>query len=557
MGKDYDFAGWVTKNDIRCADGVTIKRDAFQHNNNQTVPLVWNHDSSSPTNILGRVVLQNQPEGVYGFGTFNETEDAQHAKELIKHGDINAMSIGARKVKRNGTDVIHGLIYEVSLVMAGANPGAKIETVMAHSDNDDTESSIIYTDCLLHSAEDVVELKHKEETDEMPTENEEKTIGQVLDTMTEEQQEAVEALVAYTIEQMEDEIEQSVLEEGEETMKHNVFESSRNEETLQHAANFTAALNEAITNEGKLSDSLLAHSITNIEYLFPEAKIVGDAPQVYRDRNTSAMHIVDGVHKSPFARLKTLIADLTDEEARARGYIKGNEKLEQVFELLYRTTDPQTIYKKQKLDRDDVIDITDYNIVAFIQTEMKFMLKEEIARAILVGDGRVVSSPDKIKEDKIRPIISDDDFYSIKKDITGGIAGVIEAVIKGKAEYQGSGVPELFMHPLDVADLKLLKKTDGSFLFGDIPSEAAMATRLGVKSIVPTTFLEQGKMIMVNLADYTLGSTKGGEVTNFDDFDIDFNQYKYLIETRLSGALMVPKSAIVFTMTEDGGGVTP
>ena len=540
----YDFAGWVTKNDTRCSDGVVIKHGAFKDNDQKTVPLVWNHNHSEPTNVLGHVMLHNDEKGVYGYGYFNETDEAKHAKELIKHGDISAMSIGANRIKKQGQNVIHGMIYEVSLVLRGANPGALIETVMAHSDDSvETDKAIIYTGNLIHSADDILE-QQEEEVQHMA----EKTIGDILDTLNEEQMNAVEALIANVIE--DEDISQND-EDGDDYMKHNVFNGPVQEEGVLTHSDIQAVFDDA-KKMGSLKEAMLEHSITNIEYLFPDAQVVSGAPFIYKDQRTSTETIMNAIHKSPFSRVKTIIADLTADTARARGYIKGNEKLEQVFDILTRSTTPQTIYKKQKLDRDDLIDITEYSVVNFINMEMKMMLIEELARAIMVGDGRSAASPDKIKPANIRPIITDDALYCIKKTIktVGGVNDVtiIEAVIKAMGEFEGTGRPTMYCHPSMVADLRLLRDDNGRFLFGDIPSADAIATRLGVAGIVETTFFGTDEFLLVNLADYTLGATKGGEVTTFNDFDIDYNQEKYLIETRVSGALTIPKSAIYFTV---------
>lgn len=555
--RDYDFAGWVTKNDIVCADGVIIKHDAFRDNHGQKVPLVWNHDYTNPANVLGHVILHNEENGVYGYGYFNDTDDGISAKKLVKHGDISSMSIGARKIKRAGQNVIHGLIYEVSLVLSAANPGAMIETVMQHSeDGESGESAKIYTGNLIHSSDDILNNKIEEEEKEVA----EKTIEEVFDTMTDEQKEAVYALVGLVAESEEDEVEEveeeevEEEEEEEETMKQNVFAGK---ETLQNGAVLKHSYNEAlslalINKASSLKDvlaasneELLTHGINSIEMLFPEGfnSTNGNVPILYRDSNTAAITILNAVAKSPFSRVKTVIADLTEEEARAKGYIKGNMKKEEFFSLIKRTTVPTTIYKKQKLDRDDIIDITDFDVVAFMNVEMQAMLKEEIARALLVGDGRDFSAEDKINEANIRPIIGDHEFFTIQKSFATADK-FIEVVIKAMSEYRGSGSPSMYIDPTLLADVKLLRAQDGRFLFGDIPSNEAVANRLGLKEIVPTTFMTGKGAVIVNLSDYVLGSTKGGQLTSFDDFDIDFNQYKYLIETRLSGALTVPKSAI-------------
>lgn len=586
MGKrKYDFAGWVTKNDIRCSDGVTIKHDAFKENHGQQVPLVWNHDYNTPNNVLGHVILENRENGVYGYGYFNETADGQSAKQLVQHGDVSSMSIGARKIKRAGTDVIHGSIYEVSLVLASANPGARIETVMTHSDNGDEEKGIVYTGTLIHSADDILETKEeskvepkvdpeKESEDEVSeiqhADKEEKTIEEVIETMNEEQKQAVYALIGMVAspEQTEDDDQDGKDEDKNdddekgdvETMKQNVFSkgATGNQEVLKHGIN--EALKQAQINkvssfkdllaqtEVKTSEGeVLTHGINSIEMLFPEAAHTtnGNVPILYKDPNTAYTQILDGVTKSPFSRVRTLIADLTEDEARAKGYIKGDMKKEEYFSLVKRQTTPTTVYKKQKLDRDDIIDITDFDVVAFMNVEMQMMLKEEIARAILVGDGRDFSAEDKINEQNIRPIIGDNEFFTVHKAFADA-ADFIEAVILGMAEYRGSGRPDMFIDPTLLGQLKLLKANDGRFLFGDIPSTTAIAARLGINQIIETSFMEGKGALIVNLRDYTLGATKGGQITNFDDFDIDFNQYKYLIETRLSGALTMPKSAIHF-----------
>jgi len=576
MGKrSYDFAGWVTKNDIKCSDGVTIKHDAFKDNDGQQVPLVWNHNYNSPNNVLGHVLLQNEQGGVYGFGFFNDTEEAKNAKELVKHGDISSMSIGARKLKRSGSDITHGSIYEVSLVLAGANPGAMIETVVQHSDDGDEEKGIVYPGTLIHSSDDI--LEHKEGGDvKVPAEQKkeeskvDKTIGDVIDTMNDEQKEAVYALLGLVADEegldetdqqedpKPDEIKQSA-KGDEEEMKHNVFNKEQggiSTDVLKHGINEVlkqAAVGKVSSLKDMLAEAelknaqgeVLTHGINSIEMLFPEAaqSTNGNVPIMYKDPNTAFARILDGVTKSPFSKVRTLIADLTEDEARAKGYIKGNMKKEEYFSLVKRQTGPTTVYKKQKLDRDDIIDITDFDVVAFMNVEMQVMLKEEVARAILVGDGRDFSAEDKINEQNIRPIISDHEFFTVHKTYAN-VAAFIETVIKAMAEYRGSGLPDMYIDPTVLADVKLLKGSDGRFLFGDIPSNEAIATRLGLGSIIPTTFMTGKGALIVNLRDYTLGATKGGQITNFDDFDIDFNQYKYLIETRLSGALTMPKSAI-------------
>lgn len=565
--RKYDFAGWVTKNDIRCSDGVVIKQDAFRDNDGQKVPLVWNHNYSSPESVLGHVVLQNKDGGMYGYGYFNDNEVSASAKQLVKHGDVASMSIGARKVKRSGSDVIHGQIYEVSLVLSGANPGAMIETVVAHS-ADSEEQSIIYPGNLIHSADDII--THEDKDDDKVAD---KTIQEVIDTMNEEQKEALYALVGMVADDADDEDDNDQSDKDDkgdgESVKHNVFNSNQennNQEVLRHSIN--EALTSAITNKASsLKDVLatiehkneegevLTHGINSIEMLFPEAahSTNGNAPILYKDPNTAYKKILDATHKSPFARVRTTVADLTEEEARAKGYIKGNFKKEEFFSLIKRVTTPTTIYKKQKLDRDDIIDIEDFDVVQFLNHEMRIMLEEEIARAVLVGDGRSIDDEDKINEQHIRPVISDNEFFTIKATYQSA-STFVEDVIKAMAGYRGSGSPTMYIDPNLLADVKLLKGTDGRYLFGDIPSTEAIATRLGLKEIVPTTFMLNKGALIVNLADYNLGAAKGGQITNFDDFDIDFNQYKYLIETRLSGALTLPKSAIYLKQGSAGQG---
>lgn len=556
--KDYDFAGWVTKNDIVCADGVVIKHDAFKHNDGEKVPLVWNHDYNNPTNVLGHIILHNMDQGVYGYGFFNTTQEAMNAKEMVKHGDISSMSIGARRIKRNGNDVVHGKIYEVSLVLSGANPGAMIETVVKHSDDGEQESEegIIYTGNLIHSADDII--THEESEDDTKVAKEE-TIGDVVDTMTDKQKEALYALIGMAVEGTD--AEESDNTKEDENVKHNVFNNEtqgNQEEVLVHSLNH--ALEFAKENQITLKEAMsymvendegdtLQHGINSIEMLFPEAQqIGGNEPQLIRNQHTAYQEILNGVKKSPFARVKSLWADLTEDEARAKGYIKGNMKKEEFFSLIKRETYPTTVYKKQKLDRDDIIDITDFNVVNFLNKEMRFMLEEEIARAILVGDGREVGDDDKINEDRIIPIIKDNEFFTVRKTYTD-VTDLPEVVLKAKKEYRGSGSPAMYMDPAVLIDLKLRKKADGDYLFGKVLSNAEIAAELGVSKIVETSWMEGKGAILVNLNDYQVGTNKGGQITNFDDFDIDFNQYKYLTETRLSGALVQPKSAFHFAPT--------
>lgn len=611
MPKNYDFAGYVTKNDIRCSDGVTIRHDAFTGNNQKVVPLVWQHDHNDPTNVLGNIQLETRPDGVYGYGTFNKTEKADSAHELIKHGDITSMSIAANHIKKQGNDVIHGRIYEVSLVLAGANPGAVIEKVLSHSD-EEGESAIIYTDNQIHSKEIALEIENENGGNIMHSDNSEqsqasaaasnasqetssaskadeggKTIGDVLNTLTDEQMEAVEALVAAIAPNSEDDSQKPDDSQQPDDVKHsdnkggitmqkNVFDGDQNGNeaaTLTHADLDGLVVGAVKSKAGSLKDYIrdnmpeeLQHSgtagvdygVKNIESLFPDYKSYTDAPQVLDDQNMAAQEILDATSKTPFSRVKTIYTDVTDDaKARARGYIKGNQKLDSVYEVLHRTTDPQTVYVRNKLDRDDIIDITDFDVVAWVQAIMKSKLTQELAKAIMIGDGRDVSDRDKIKPANIRPIIGDDELYTMKAT-AATIDDLFGTVIKSRINYQGSGQPSMYVHPALLANLLLLRDKENRFLFGDIPSTDAMAARFRVKSIVETTIMPVDHALIVNLADYGIGSTKGGEVTSFDDFDIDFNQYTYLNETRLSGALKAPKSAIDITITDQtpAGGST-
>jgi HK97 family phage prohead protease len=591
MPKDYDFAGYVTKENVTCQDGLVIKHGAFQKQDGTEVPLVWQHQHNSPDNVLGRVLLKTVDNGVYGYGKFNDTESAKTAQELIQHGDVNAMSIYANHVKHNGPDVIHGSIIEVSLVLRGANPGATIDEVVEHSAGDDA-SVIIYPDQLIHLADDVPDevLQHDggtkamqddpqatEEITKKPTPkadaSSDQTIGEVLDTLTPVQMQAVQALVGSILEDKngrapddpedsedgpassdvatqsdsdEDAIQHN--DKGGKTMKTNVFEQGKDgKDSIISHSDLNMILDDA-KKLGTLKDSYIEHGITNIETLFPEAHNINTPPLVLDDQNTASQAIVDAAAKSPFSRVKATYADLTVETARARGYIKGNQKLDQVYGVLTRETTPQTVYARQTLDRDDIIDITDFDIVPWAQANMKAKLIQELARAVFVGDGRQVTDKDKISPDHIRPIVTDNDLYTIKATAATP-ADLVETIIKSRIDYQGTGNPTLYINPAALAEVLLLKDNEGRYLFGDIPSVDAMAARFRVSAIVETTILPAQTALIVNMADYVLGSSKGGEITNFDDFDIDFNQYKYLIETRLSGALKNPKSAIAITIT--------
>lgn len=567
MNKGYDFSGWATKNDILCSDGRTIRKDAFKDNDGKTVPLVWNHSHNDPNNVLGHCVLENRDEGVYTYGTFNDTEQGKNAKSLVEHGDVTALSIWANKLKQNRGDVLHGDIKEVSLVLAGANIGACIDSVIRHGEESE-EEAVIYSgeDIVLAHADTTTKSENKEEDKSMADTNE-KTVKDVFDTLNEEQKKVVYALIGQALESAgadeEDNMEHSESEGGNE-MKHNVFEQDEmnGNDTLSHAEM------EAIIADGKrfgsMKESFLAHAeeygIKSIDYLFPEPKTLNNPPEFIKRDMGWVSKVMGTVHHTPFSRIKSMFADITEDEARAKGYIKGKLKKEEVFSLLKRTTTPTTVYKKQKMDRDDVIDITDFDVIAWLKSEMRMMLDEEIARAILIGDGRLSSSDDKINESNIRPIVSDDDLYTIKSKVTvaANATGAdkakafIDQVIRSRKEYKGSGNPTLFTTEDMVTECLLLEDKIGHKLYN---TEAELATTMRVKEIVTVEVMEGLKDknskevagIIVNLADYNVGADKGGSVNMFDDFDIDYNQQKYLIETRCSGALVKPYSAITLT----------
>ena len=566
----YDFGGWATRNNLKCSDGLTIMQNAFQDNDGRKVPLMWNHSHNEPNNVLGHAVLENRKDGVYAYCTFNDTASANDAKQLVKHGDINALSIYANQLKKQGTFVQHGQIREVSLVLAGANPGAFIDDVMEHGQTLD-DAGILCTgeELELCHAETNNEVNlNKDEKGEREVENNiqhaEKTIQEVFDTFTEEQKNVVYALVGAAADEAQTEVQQSEInEEGGDVMKHNVFNNKGEEnqagDVLSHAE-ITAIVTEA-KRYGSLREAVLAHGITNIDYLFPDFKNVTDVPGFIQRPNTWVDGVLGAVHHTPFSRIKSTFADITEDDARAKGYIKGNLKKEEVFSLLKRTTAPTTIYKKQKLDRDDVVDITDFDVVGWLKTEMRMMLNEEIARAILIGDGRLNSSDDKIKEDCIRPIWKDDVLYTIKAthDLKGltkdsdKAVSFMETSIKARKNYRGSGQPALYTTEDMLTNMLLIKDTTGRDIYESvekIKSKLRVADIITVPSMEGLTRVVDSKTlslegIFVNLTDYNIGADKGGAVNMFDDFDIDYNAQKYLIETRCSGALVKPYSAIV------------
>ena len=566
----YDFCGWATRNNLKCSDGRRIMKDAFKDNDGQKVPLVWNHQHNDPSNVLGHALLENRDEGVYAYCNFNDTESGAIAKALVRHGDIVSLSIYANQLRETpGRDVLHGMIREVSLVHAGANPGAFIDAVMVHGEEAEGEA-IIYTgeDISLSHADkeekkEVVEEKPKEESEEKGDKkmaDSEKTVGDVFNTLTEEQKTAVYAIVGQIVEDMKN-------EEGEDDdMKHNVFENDTMDDVhvLSHSE-----MQDVISDAkrfGSLRESALAHGIDNIDYLFPDEKNVTNTPMFIQRETGWVKNVMGAVHHTPFSRIKSMFADITEDDARAKGYIKGKLKKEEVFSLLKRTTTPTTVYKKQKLDRDDVIDITDFDVIAWLKSEMRGMLDEELARAILVGDGRLNSSDDKINENCIRPIITDADLYTIKAtvSVSAGASGDIKAkefirqCIKARKDYKGSGNPTLYTTEDVLTDCLLIEDTTERRIYNDA-NDLAKAIR--VKEIVTVPVLENvtgangGDLmgIIVNLSDYNVGADKGGAVNLFDDFDIDYNAQKYLIETRCSGALIKPYSAIALEAVEANG----
>lgn len=610
MGNKFDFSGWATRANMLCSDGRIIRKDAFKECDGVTVPLVWNHQHNSPNEVLGHALLENRDDGVYAYCTFNDTEAGQNTKLLVQHGDVDKLSIYANKLKQQGCDVIHGIIRELSLVLAGANPGAYIESVMMHGD-DSYEEGYISSGEYIENVEPLFHADDEEKGEEKMAEDvkkkgensEEETVADVFETLSEKQKKAVYAIIGQVLEEKgsekevrhadesdEEDSEETVedvfntlnekqkkvvyaligqaLEEagvddenkgGNEDMKHNVFDQETNEEMVLSHSEFAEIVDDAKRN-GSLKDAFLAHGIENIDYLFPDAVTVDNTPAFIKRDDSWVTDVMNGVHKTPFSRIKSVLADITEADARAKGYVKGNLKFEEVITLLKRTTTPTTIYKKQKLDRDDVVDITDFDVVAWLKSEMRMMLDEEIARAVLVGDGRSASSNDKINEQNIRPIWTDDDVYTVKQAVAITKAttedekakNFIKACIRSRKNYKGSGNPTMFMSEDMLTSCLLLEDTNGRIIYDSIDK---LATALRVKKIVPVSVMEGLKRevgakthilggIYVNLTDYNVGADKGGAVNMFDDFDIDYNQQKYLIETRCSGALTKPFSAV-------------
>ena len=570
---NYDFSGWATCPNLKCSDGRTIMNDAFKHHDGDIVPLVWNHQHNDPNNILGKALLHSRDGGLYAYCQFNDTEQGMNAKMLVEHGDISALSIYANDLKHNASrGVTHGNVREVSLVLAGANPGAFIDSIMQHGEESDDEA-IIYTDEsieIYHADEEKGKSKEETEVAEEKKSEGSKTVAEIIESMNEEQKTVMYGMIGEALnhanEKEEDDGDENIDEEENE-VKHNVFDNEDQKDVLSHS-DMQAIFADA-KRHGSLKESVLAHGIEDIETLFPEPKSMNNPPEWINREMGWVKNVMGAVHHTPFSRIKSMFADLTEDDARAKGYIKGNFKKEQVFGLMKRTTTPTTIYKKQKLDRDDVIDITDFDVVAWLKAEMRMMLEEELARAILVGDGRPSSSDDKINELNIRPIWTDDDFYTIKKKISVSANATedqkakafIRACVKSRKEYKGSGNPTLYTTEDVLTDLLLLEDSTGRIIY---ETEDKLRSALRVSAIVTVPVMEGLKRtdgesneldlmgIIVNLNDYNVGADKGGAVNMFDDFDIDYNAQKYLIETRCSGALIKPFSAIALEMTTAG-----
>ena len=566
---EADFSGYATKNGLKCADGRTIMPGAFKDGDGQRVPLVWQHQHNETSNILGHGILENRNDGVYVYGFFNDSQSAAEAKESVKHGDITALSIYANKLVHQGDNVVHGAIREVSLVIAGANPGAFIDYVsLTHGDSEETldTEAIIYTD------ESLAHAEGDDEGDDAG--NDEETIGEIYETLDEKQKSVVNYLIAAAAgeggdeDDSDDDDADNTLDHSENTsdtdihhaqegriMTANVFEKNGEAAGTKHRATLTHDQLTSIVEDGKklgsLKESFLAHAveygIENIDFLFPDAKALSNTPEFIKRRTEWVDKVLRGTNHSPFSRIKTLSADITHDEARAKGYVKGTLKKEEWFKLAKRVTTPTTIYKKQKLDRDDIIDITTIDVVVWLKAEMRLMLDEEIARAILIGDGREVDDTDKIDEEHIRPIAREDDFYAHKFTLAANVSAqdAVEAILRQRPNLKGSGTPTMFTTEGFLIDLLLSKDKMGRRLYN---SEEELARVLRVAAIVPVEVMETQTdllAILVNLNDYTVGADQGGSIAMFDDFDIDYNQYKYLIETRISGALTKFKSALV------------
>ena len=555
-----DFDGWATVANVKCSDGRVIARQAFEQNDGAVVPLVWQHGHDNVTNVLGHAQLEKKPEGVYAYGFFNGSAQAEHARELIEHGDVTAMSIFANHLKQDGNVVKHGNIVEVSLVLKGANPKATIENVsMAHGDGEGYSAIIKMGDG--DAVHEDFEGSEDSEDSEDESSNGDKTIGEILSTLTEEQMEAVNYLIAAAIDaESEDSEDTDEDTNNEENMSHNIFEGDKEpQNTLSHA-DFAELVETAKRNNSTLLEELrhADYGIENIGYLFPDAKSISDEP-MFLDRDQSWVSVVmNGTKHSPFARIKSIFADIRDDKARAKGYAKkAQKKTDEVIKLLTRTTSPTTIYKKQRLDRDDIVDITDFNVVAWLKSEMKGKLSEEIARAILIGDGRQMTDPDRVDDEAIRPIIKENDLYAIHKSLEATTTDetLVDDIVMASADLEGSGSPTLFISKKRLVRMLLLKDKNGRRLY---ETEAALAGALGVTKIVTVPQFDglehelkgathELLAIVVDLRDYTIGSNAGAELGMAETFDLDFNQYKYLAETRLSGSLTAPYSALTIS----------
>ena len=567
---NYDFAGWATRNNVKCSDGRVILQNAFQGNNGAIVPLVWNHQHDNPDCVLGQALLENRPEGVYAYCRFNGTESGNTAKELVEHGDVSSLSIFANQLKEQGSNVLHGNIREVSLVLAGANPKAYIEDVFAHSDDEEEDGIRIYM------GEPLTSLSHSdtqtESAEKQPddTKDDDETVGDVFNSLTEKQKKVFYFMLAKAMNEEkadgEDDENKDTNNKEENTVKHNVFDQTTDETnggTLSHDA--MNAIIKDTKRFGTMKESYLQHAdeygIENIEYLFPEAHNLNETPEFIKRDTGWVSKVMSGVHHSPFSRIKSMFANITEDQARAKGYIKGNLKKDEVFSLLKRTTTPTTVYKKQKIDKDDWDDITDFNVVSWLKTEMRMMLDEELARAYLLGDGRTTSDDDKINEQNIRPVAKDEALFTIQKavNVTSNATdddkakAFIKAVIRSRKEYKGSGNPTLYTTEDMLTTCLLLTDTTGRDIYEDVNQ---LCKKLRVKEIITVPVMEGVKAkdgndmlaILVNMNDYNVGADKGGSVNMFDDFDIDYNQQKFLMETRCSGALTKPYSAIVYSL---------
>lgn len=575
---DYDFSGYATKANTLCYDGLTIAPDAFKGDDGRKVPVVWNHNHSDPEHVLGHALLQNRKDGVYAYVKMNDSPSGQSALEAVRSGDIDAMSIFANGLKKAGQTVMHGVIRELSLVLAGCNPGALIDEIVEHSADynaEEGEEAFIYTDggiSLKHGLDpddnpldEEDEIMHSEDEDkekskENPEDKEttEETVKEVFNSLTEKQKNVVYAIVGMVTDGKKGaDNKETDNDKEDETVKHNVFDNDKDQGVLKHSIDEINAAMADGKRCGSMKDAFIQHGIEDVEWLFPEDHLLDNPPRIIDNDQTWVGKVMSSVHHIPFSRIKSMSADLTEEDARAKGYIKGNFKKEQVFGLLKRSTSPTTVYKKQKMDRDDIADITSFDVIAWLKQEMRTKLNEELARAYLIGDGRNAASDDKINEGNIRPIYSDDDFYTIKvqaevatgADTETKIKAAMNASLKARKDYKGSGNPTLFTTEDNLTDMLLLEDKIGHRLY---KNEAEVAQALRVKEIVTVPQMagmkgtKGGELfgIVVNLADYTVGADKGGAVNMFDDFDIDYNQQKYLIETRCSGALTVPFSAM-------------